>query len=449
MTLDVNSAFFECVVAEGARILTSAKPNNMGGEVTKWSIDSDFLVSTDGFEFEFIGETPDARGGLNLAPVELKVDGQTLLHGRIDITIQGDKGPSIVTVRGRDYLADLVEGDIDPNVTIAAGATLEDAILQACGPYGITGVEGPEARQLARTKKQQKPAKKPRKKQLKDDRPQAGQCVYDWSNRILARHSLTMQPASTPEKVVLQAPNYEQDSIGRIIRKVSKSGEIPSNVVKGVATRDFSKCPTYALFSGRQGDPTEKSTRTVAGVNSAAANWVEKFEGSAQASNAGGNNSVSAHQETSVRKLKNTWDMGAVAFGYSAELYSAFYNHSITGRRLPKDRSVILGRELYRLLYWRDELAKTQEQIDASALRAVAERLKDTLQYEVTLRGLVNPDTGYYWATDTIVDVDDDVADVHEKMWVAGRRFAFDGQNLTTVLRCWRPGSFQIGDPSA
>ena len=408
MTLDVNSAFFECIVAEGARVLTSAKPNNMGGEVTKWSIDSEFLVSTDGFEFEFIGETPEARSGLPLAPVELRIDGQTMLHGRIDITVQGDKGPSIVTVRGRDYIADLVEGDIDPNVTVAAGATLEDAILQACAPYGITGVEGPEARQLARTKKQQKPTKKPRKRQLKDDRPQAGQCVYDWSNRILARHSLTMQPASAPEKVVLQAPNYSQESCGRIIRKVSKSGEIPSNVVKGVATRDWSKMPTYALFAGRQGDPTEKSART-----------------------------------------KNTWDIGTVASGYAGELYEIASQWMLYGRRSPKTRSAIVPRALYRLLYWRDELAKTQEQIDASALRAVAERLKDTLQYEVTLRGLVNPDTGYYWATDTIVDVDDDVADVHEKMWVAGRRFAFDGQNLTTVLRCWRPGSFEIGDPSA
>jgi prophage tail gpP-like protein len=399
-----DSALFECVVGEVGRRLTTAKPNDMGGEVTSWSIDSSFLTSTDGFEFQFIGETVESKTGLELAPVELFVDGQSMLFGRIDVTVIGDVSPSVVTVRGRDYIADLVEGDIDPNaMSIVAGVTLEDAILQVCGTYGITHIEaGPEARQLARTKKQQKPTKRPRKKQLRDDKPEPGQCAYDFCNRILARHGLTMQPASAPHKVVLQAPNYSQDPIGRIVRKNTQFAA--GNVIKGVATRDYSKCPTYAMFTGRQGAAAEKSSRT-----------------------------------------KNQWDIGEVADGYQGDLKDTLMQWALGGRRLPKNRAAIVPRALYRLLYWRDEKAKTQEQIDNSALRAVAERLKDTLRYEVTLRGLVNPDTGFYWANDTIVDVDDDVAMVHEKLWVASRRFTFDGTKLTTTLECWRPGTFQIG----
>jgi prophage tail gpP-like protein len=401
--MSLDSALFECVVGEVGRRLTTAKPNDMGGEIVSWSIDSSFLTSTDGFEFQFIGETVEAKTGLELAPVELLVDGQSMLFGRIDVTVIGDVSPSIVTVRGRDYLADLVEGDIDPTVSIAAGATLDDVILQVCGPYGITHIEGgPEARQLARTKKPQKPAKKRGKKQLRDDKPEPGQCAYDFCNRILARGGLTMQPASEPYKVVLQAPNYSQDSIGRITRKNTQFAA--GNVIKGVATRDFSRCPTYALFTGRQGAPVEKSSRT-----------------------------------------KKQWDIGEVANGYQGDLKDTLMRWALGGRRLPKDRALIVPRALYRLLYWRDERAKTQSEIDNSALRAVAERLKDTLRYEVTLRGLVNPDTGYYWAVDTIVDVDDDVAMVHEPLWVASRKFTFDGSKLTTTLECWRPGTFQIG----
>lgn len=436
-----DSALFECVVAEGARRLTTARPNGMGGEIVSWSIDSAFLTSTDGFEFVFIGETNDDRKGLELAPVELLVDGQSMLFGRIDITVRGDKSPGIVTVRGRDYLADLVEGDADPTVSIAAGATLEEAILQICAPYGITHIEGPSARQVARTKAPQKPSKKRRKKQLKDGKPEAGQCVYDWCNRILARHGETLQPASVPHKVVIQAPNYNQDPIGKIVRRDYFE---PGNVIRGVATRDFSRCPTFALFAGRQGASTEKSTRVIAGVN-VAGNWVEKNGGPSVGPRKDWVQDEVERETVTIKRQKNTWDIGSMAIGDSRELGEILGNWTLGGRRLPGVRSAIGSRALYRLLYWRDDIAKTQEQIDESALRAVAERLKDTLRYEVTLRGIVDPETGYYWACDTIVDVDDDVVDVHERMWIASRRFDFDGQNLTTTLECWRPGSFQIG----
>jgi prophage tail gpP-like protein len=405
---DYDSALFEVVVADGARRLTTARPMDMGGEIAKWSIDSAFLTSTDGFEFEFIGEKPEDRRGLEMAPVELFVDGNSMLHGRIDITRRGDKGPSVVTCMGRDYIGDLVEGNCDPSVTAAAGATLEDTILSVCAPYGIVSVEGPEARQVARTKKPQKPVKRPRKRQVKDAKPEPGQGVYDWCNRILARHGQTMQPASTPGRLVLQAPNYDQDPIGRIIRSDSDDPGKTGCVLSGVATRDFSRVPTWALFAGRQGQPTEGSART-----------------------------------------KANWDISEVVSGYSDELANILGEWAIGGRRTKADKGIITPRMLYRLLYFRDELAKTQDQINDSALRAVAERLKDTLVYEVTLRGIVNPETGYYWAYDTIVDVDDDVADVHEKLWVAARRFAFDGKELRTTLTCWRPGSFVIGDPNA
>lgn len=402
-----DDQLFEVVVAEGARRLTTSRPNDMGGEIIKWSLDSAFLTSTDGFEFEFIGETQEQRRGLELAPVELLIDGCSQLHGRIDITRRGDKGPSIVTCQGRDYIADLVEGNCDPSISIASGATLEDAVLNVCAPYGIIGVDGPEARQTARTKKQHKPTKRPRKKQLKDDKPQPGQGAYDFTNRILARHGQTMQPAADPSKIVLQSPNYDQDPIGRIIRKDVDDGKA-GIVLSGVATRDFSRMPTWALFAGRQGSPTEGTART-----------------------------------------SKNWDLSEVAKGYASELSTILDQWTISGRRLPTSHAAIIPRALYRLLYFRDDLAKTQEQINASALRAVAERLKDTLVYEVTLRGLTNPETGYFWAYDTIVDVDDEVADIHEPLWVSARRLVFDGKELRTTLTCIRPGSFQIGADNA
>jgi prophage tail gpP-like protein len=398
---DYGSALFEVNVADGERRLTTAKPNDGGGEITTWSLDSAFLTSTDGFEFVFIDEQKE---NLELAPVELIIDGCSQLHGRIDITVIGDKGPSIVTCKGRDYIADIVEGNCDPAISIAAGATLEDVVLNVCAPYGIIDVDGPEGRQVARTKKPQKPVKKRRKRQLTDGKPEPGQGGYDFLNRILARHGETLQPSDDPTKVVIQKPNYEQDPSGRIVRKDVIDSKSVGSVISGIATRDFSRVPTWALFAGRQGAATEGTSRTA-----------------------------------------TSWDISEVAASYSPELSRILNQWTIGGRRLPTNKSAIIPRALYRLLYWRDDLAKTQEQINDSALRAVAERLKDTLVYEVTLRGLVDPSTGYFWNYDTILDIDDDVARVHEPLWVAARRFGFDGKELRTTLVCWRPGSFVIG----
>lgn len=395
--------FFEAVIAEGERRYTTEKPLNMGGSITKWNVDSSFFTSTDGFGFEFIGKDQEDRRGLEAAPLELLIDGNSMLHGRIDVTRRGDRGPSIVTVSGRDYIADLVEGNVDPTVSIAAGTILDDAILTACAPYGIIEVEGPEARQFARTKKQQKPAKRRSKKQITDAKPEPGQGVYDWCNRILARHHLTLQPGSDPTKVVLQAPNYDQDPIGRIIRK-NIDDRIVGNVIEGTATRDYSRVPTYGMFAGRQGKATEKTSRTF-----------------------------------------TNFDLRTITGNTAPELAAA-QKYMVEGRLLPKKRQFSIPRQLYRLLYWRDELAKTQEQIDASLKRAVADRTKETLVYEVTVHGLCDPQTGKYWAVDTIVDVDDDVADVHEKLWVETRNASFDGREYRALMRCYRPGSFVIGD---
>ena len=394
---------FEAVIAEGERRYTTEKPLNMGGSVLRWNIDSGFFTSTDGFGFEFAGKDQDDRRGLECAPLELFIDGNSMLHGRVDITRRGDRGPSIVTVTGRDYIADLVEGNVDPAVSIAPGTMLDEAILTACAPYGIIEVEGPESRQVARTKKQQKPAKRRSKKQITDAKPEPGQGCYDWCNKILARHHLTLQPGSEPTKIVLQAPNYDQVSIGRIIRK-NVDDRTVGNVIEGVATRDYSRVPTHGMFAGRQGKPTEKTSRTVTHFD------IRSI--------------VSAMGDEISRASK-----------YMAE-----------GRLLPKKRQFSIPRQLYRLLYRRDELAKNQEQIDASVKRAVADRTKETLVYEVTVHGLCDPQTGYYWAVDTIVDVDDDVADVHEKLWVETRNASFDGNQYRAFMRCYRPGSFVIGD---
>jgi prophage tail gpP-like protein len=100
---------------------------------------------------------------------------------------------------------------------------------------------------------------------------------------------------------------------------------------------------------------------------------------------------------------------------------------------------------LYRLLVYRDENARTAEQIEAAARRCVAERLKDTLYYHATVKGHADPRTGAIWTVDTMVNVDDDVADVHEPLWIESRTLRFGSGGAETDLVCWRPESFTLG----
>lgn len=103
------------------------------------------------------------------------------------------------------------------------------------------------------------------------------------------------------------------------------------------------------------------------------------------------------------------------------------------------------GSLLYRLLVFRDDDARNGEQIEKAAKRTIAERMKDTLQYRLTLKGHVDPGSGAVYALDTMIRVDDEFADLHEVLWVADRTLRYsEGEGPMTDLVCWRPESFEL-----
>ena len=93
---------------------------------------------------------------------------------------------------------------------------------------------------------------------------------------------------------------------------------------------------------------------------------------------------------------------------------------------------------------FRDQQARTATQLEKAAHRLLNEHLKNTLVYEVTLIGHVDPFTKALWSTDTMVDVNDEVCDVHELLWVMERTFTYGNGGAKTKLKCIRPGSFEI-----
>jgi prophage tail gpP-like protein len=84
--------------------------------------------------------------------------------------------------------------------------------------------------------------------------------------------------------------------------------------------------------------------------------------------------------------------------------------------------------------------------VNAAAFRAIWDRLKDTLLYKATVKGHRDPDSGALWTIDTIVNIQDEVTDVNEPMWIHKRTFRYTpGSGAETDIECWRIGALQLG----
>jgi hypothetical protein len=411
-----------------------------------WSLDSSYLTPTDGFEFTLYDTDRAKLRGLELQPVNLLVDGNSQLLGRIDMTERGSDG-SAITCRGRDYLSDMTECHVDPTLQIKKEMTLETAILMGAGVVGIDtiisddDVSMQEIRSGRRIKKKQRQTKR-HKKKLEEYKPQPGESLFAFYNRIVARLGGTMQPADARNKLRITAPRYDTDPVATITRVVDPAPAEKNLVISATATRDFSSFPSFVLVAGKvvtvgttRAPSYAKLTVCRSGVG-VFPSPNDKFEVPYRV--------LEDEQVSTQKQLDRKASTTDLARVLSAELAEILGRSVVPGRRLPSSSPAAPG-PLYRLLYQKDAESGNQDQIDRLATRCFAQKFKDTLIYRVTLRGHADPLTGAIWTVDTMVRVKDEVCDVDEALWVASRKFSFSqGQGAITELELWRPGAFQI-----
>lgn len=373
-----------------------------GGAVLSWDLDTDFLTPTDGWSVSFRSEDPKELDGLELEPVRIVVNGRTQMIGRVDISHRGGDGPRTISLQGRDYLADLTTCCVDPRLVVKPNMKLSQLVKQAAGPVGISDVVGPWSRNQLATGAAGKSGT------IKDPatnakRPEDRETIFEFLNKQAARSGLTIQPGLSRSEVVLQAPTYDGNPIGTIRRKTGEDSGGGNNALTAECSRDYSDVPTFALMAGLTGSPIEGRGKT-----------------------------------------RGDWSLATEAQGIASEV-AALLNRVFSGRAPATGTNALAGK-LYRLLYWKEQGSNTQAQLDAALKRVIAERTRKTLTYTVTLRGTTDIGTGNTWAPDSLVDVDDDVANVHERLWIAKRKFTGNAQGVTTQLELWRPNSYII-DP--
>jgi prophage tail gpP-like protein len=420
--------------------------------ITEYELDSSFLTSTDSFRASMVKPTGElVTAQLELRPVELYIDNQLQMVGRVDRTTRGDHGVAL-RIEGRDYMADLVECNIDPSFKIEDNEEIEAIILRAAKVVGIIAVETSidswrDTRTGGILHKSKAPGASIRKLKAKDYKPNPGQGLYEYLSRLVARHGGTLQPVGERTRVAIAAPNYIQDAMASIVRRQDNPDGRYNNVLAAVAVRDYSHFPTVALATGKivsaqMGEVAEihsggEDSATSRKIIRALTSKVESEEDI----NIGETASSSQEVEQSAEMGTNITE---TVLALVPERVNPITKRLKPGEFQPRTPE---GHALYRFFYLRDEESKDQGQLDRSLMRAVAERMKDALQYSVTLRGHRDPETGRVWATDTIVHVQDELCQIDEPLWVEKRTFAYDASSgPTTKLTMWRPGSFSLGN---
>jgi prophage tail gpP-like protein len=336
-----------------------------------------------------------------MQPVSIYVDENKPRLGRIQSTTIGGNG-LVLTISGRDYISDMVECHVDPALKIKQNTTLGQTIIDAAKPVGITEVtsDGGQALRDLRTGSSIKggPAPKDMTKAKGDEyKPRPGEGIYQFCNRLAARHGVTIQPTDSRSKVNLSAPAYEQAVAYKLLRSMDPSVSSSSCLLSATVTRNYSKVPTFTLGVGKKGK---------GGLGKSSLSYEQKVD-------------------TSLFSTSGLTHDGRI--------------HPVKGGGPKAENS------LYRFFFTRDEQARNKEQLERAVKRTQAERTRDVLQYQATVRGHKDPVTGRTWAVDTIVHVRDELCDVDEKLWIEGVTFEYtEGQGATTQLVCWLPGSFKL-----
>jgi prophage tail gpP-like protein len=384
-------------------------------KILSYRINSSYTTPTDGWELTVYSE--DDPIGLRRRwrpwqPVRLLIAGRQQLIGRIDRT--ESTGASSLKVSGRDYLADIVDGTVDPSFQIKKGQDLGDFLLELFAPYGVKTIlaDGNDQKLnrnvvTGRIPFRGAPRRNFRSLKTEDHKAQENEGVWEFGSRVVAHHGFCIQPAATRDAVLVTEPNYLQGAL----YKASRPGNIVS---EPAAIRDYTDVPTVTMARGRAGE--------AGGKIGSAKGEIPTFD-----------------QERSPSRISNSLDVQRIITSDDGVVV-------VRERRYdPKDRRIVAygyDPAIYKPLFFRDKDAQNQEQIDHAVRRMLAEKLRETLTYPFTVRGHVEPASGAVWSVDTIVWVDDHIEDVAEALWIHERTLYNDGSGPMTQVKAIRQESY-------
>ena len=360
------------------------------GHWKEYTIDSDFLIPTDGWSFTFGTEVEWQKVKHLVRPdgeMTITIDGQVQLTGWIDKVRAecGDNGVN-VTVEGRDVLRQLVKANVHPATRIkdrTLAGLVENVIGQIYQDNAPTLVYDNDAnRQVITGAKGRYKSKRAKRHTKEIDFCQArpNESAFEFCARNLRRFGLWLW-AGADGSVIIGAPDYDQPASYKIQRK---HGDTIVQVESATWDWDRTNVPSHVFVRGR----------------SASKDWF-------------------------VQKSK-------------AEVIDPIFRNG------PGAPDVFCPMKISH-----DE-ATTDEQCAAYAWQELAKLKQDERVYTCTLKGHRDPRTGLLYATDTIAHIEDEPLGISEDMWVIRRTFKKSATGGTTTdLKCIPKGVVFFADSDA
>jgi prophage tail gpP-like protein len=380
---------------------------------TQYSFSSHYLTPSDGWSMT-IGDGDLAekeRNALRVgATVRLYVQDFPLAEGYIDrIEINADRGRGVTySIHGRDRLAPVVDSVADPRIQFKTGTTLADFLQKLLAPYGWVSPAhfeiDPAANRDAKTgglrgtplPKRKSKTGKLSKFQIYQLKPHNGEGLFRFIQRTVERFGLFVRVSADGDKIIVAGPDFEQPPRYQLIRD-SKGN---TNILSGDVVFDATDQPSVILADGFSG---------------------------------GGEFGKGKIKSYCVNPYFGVDEQGFIADEVSALIVG-----------YPEAEPVLFVTQPYkqraprippRPMFLHDEESKTQEQLNFFIKRTMSELLRKSLVCHYTVEGHGQTVDGVFtpWDVDTVVDVQDEVAGVHERMYVLGRTFDKSRQSGTTT----------------
>jgi prophage tail gpP-like protein len=383
---------------------------------------SDFLTPADSFSFHIgldeNGISDELKNALKLgAEIQLKVESNVLACGHIDdVEFSADRsGGTVVSIHGRDKLGQTLDTVADPTFKLPNGGTLAQLLKLQLGRFGWPDDESFETDNAAnrdakkgkrgikiktssgKTKKGK--TKKGGNKRLADfilhqTKPYNHESVFHFCSRVAQRHGLWIWASADGEKLIVSAPDFNQEPAFLLHRGRDGKG----NILSGSVRFNLSEQPTMIIadsFAVGGGGEYGKG-RNKAYIVNPVLGPIQSVE-------------VADLLERHKGAVKNI--LNQAAFPYPIE-------------DVP-----------FRPMFLHDDESKTQEQLNAFVKREMSLMYRKSMTMRLTVEGhgQTVDDVFVAWTPDTVVDVDDEISGVFEQMYVLGAAYHKSRQGGTTT----------------
>jgi prophage tail gpP-like protein len=430
-----------------------ASPNDSGGidpsvefkRVVEYTYNSQFTTPTDGWSFSLAGDDVSEATLNTLIPgrrIRLLIDGDIQASGFIDkVDLRLDRnGGKVLQVQGRDSLAPVVDGCIDPyDYAFSPKSTLDDVMKQIYGGvFGfktittsdaanrniITGNDPANTSKAYETviisakEEKTKDGKtntvlmaKPVTKsvvtetdktrpiflkdfQVNSCKPHPGESWYQFTAKLAKRFGLWIWADAIGDTIICSRPDYTQQPTFRLSLRNNTS------IIDYQLSLDMSHQTNLLVMEGFGGNGDfRKSKFNVAAVN--------EFNGY----NPDGSYTDAVKKELAKYPAISVLPPRTELFRYQARFRNSQHRPS----------------------YIVDDESKNQKQLAFSARHKLSLLQADA--FSVTFKVKGHSQDGQPWAVNTIVEVEDPISGMFEQLWISERTFTKSrtGGTVTTI----------------